>query len=233
MELTAIILAGGLGTRLKDVFPDLPKPMAPILGRPFLEYLMDYWIKQGVNHFILSVGYQKKVIMSHFSNEYHGASIEYSVENTPLGTGGGLLKASKNISDLFLLLNGDTFFEVDLKQMIAFHFNKKSDWTLSIIKLNQPDRYMGIEMNGNGKIASFNSITDQKFHLANGGVYLINPSILNKMEWSHDNNVSLENKLLPEFSASGGKLFGIECKGKFIDIGVPEDYYRAHEVLIS
>ena len=135
MGLTAIILAGGLGTRLKDVLPDLPKPMAPILGRPFLEYLMDYWIKQGVNHFILSVGYQKKVIMSHFSNEYHGASIEYSIENTPLGTGGALLKASQNISDLFLLLNGDTFIEVDLKQMIAFHFNKKSDWTLSIIKL--------------------------------------------------------------------------------------------------
>jgi D-glycero-alpha-D-manno-heptose 1-phosphate guanylyltransferase len=233
MALTAIILAGGLGTRLKDVLPNLPKPMAPILGRPFLEYLMDYWINQGVNHFILSVGYQKKIIMNHFSNEYHGALIEYSEENTPLGTGGGLLKASKNLSDSFLLLNGDTFIEVDLKKMINFHLNKKSDWTLSIIKLDQTERYMGIEMDNNGKIISFNSTKGQNFQLVNGGVYLINPSIFKNKELSHDVNISLEDKLLPEFSASGGNLFGIECLGKFIDIGVPEDYYIAHEVLIS
>ena len=233
MKLTAIILAGGFGTRLKDVVPDIPKPMAPILDKPFLEYLMDYWINQGVSNFILSVGYQKQVIMSHFSNEYHGVPIEYSEEDSPLGTGGALLKASKDLSDTFLLLNGDTFIEVDLKQLITFHYNKKSDWTLSIIKLNQPDRYMGIELNDNGKIASFNSISDQTIQLANGGVYLINPLVLKNKKSNHDINVSLENELLPEFSSSGGKLFGMECKGRFIDIGVPDDYYRAHEVLIS
>jgi len=233
MGLTAIILAGGFGTRLKHVVPDLPKPMAPILGRPFLEYIMDYWINQGVSHFILSVGYQKQVIMSHFSDEYNGASIEYSVENEPLGTGGGLLKASKNLSDSFLLLNGDTFIEVNLNEMIDFHSNKKSDWTLSIIKLNQTDRYMGIEMNDNGKIISFTSTKDQKFQLANGGVYLINPSILKNKKLNHDIYMSLEDELLPELSASGGNIFGIECLGKFIDIGVPKDYFRAHDILIN
>jgi D-glycero-alpha-D-manno-heptose 1-phosphate guanylyltransferase len=233
MGLTAIILAGGFGTRLKDIVPDIPKPMAPILGRPFLEYLMDYWIKQGVSHFIMSVGYQKQVIMSHFLNQYNGVTIEYSIEDSPLGTGGGLLKASKNLTDSFLLLNGDTFIEVDLNEMIDFHFNKKSDWTLSIIKLNQTDRYMGIEMDDNGKIISFNSTKGQNFQIVNGGVYLINPSIFKNKELSHDINVSLEDELLPEFSASGGNLFGVECLGKFIDIGVPEDYLRAHEILIN
>ena len=233
MGLTAIILAGGLGTRLKDVVPHLPKPMAPILDRPFLEYLMDYWIKQGVSHFILSVCYQKQVIMSHFSDNYHGASIEYSIEETPLGTGGGFLKAAQKLSNTFLLLNGDTFFEVDLLKMIDFHHNQKSDWTLSIIKLSQIDRYMGIEINDNGKIISFNSAYDENFQFANGGVYLINPSILEKLIWSPDIYISLENELLPEFASSRANLFGIECLGKFIDIGVPEDYFRAHEVLIS
>jgi D-glycero-alpha-D-manno-heptose 1-phosphate guanylyltransferase len=233
VNITAIILAGGFGTRLKGVVPELPKPMAPILGRPFLEYLMDYWIKQGVNHFILSVGYKKNVIINHFSDEYHGASIEYSTEELPLGTGGAFLKAARKLSDTFLLLNGDTFIEMDLNKMIGFHYDKESDWTLSVIKLNRSDRYMEIEMTDNGKIISLDSFQDQDFQLANGGAYLINPSVLEKMKWEHDIYISLENELLPEFSSSGGNLFGIECSGKFIDIGVPEDYFRAQKVLIS
>lgn len=230
MKITAIILAGGLGTRLKVAIPDLPKPMAPLFNRPFLEYLMDYWIKQGVNHFILSVGYKKNIIMSHFSDEYHGASIEYSIEELPLGTGGGFLKAAQKLSETFLLLNGDTFIEMDLNKMIDFHYAKESDWTLSVIKLNRSERYMGIEMTDNGKIVSFDSFHDQDFQLANGGAYLINPSVLEKMEWMKDINISLENELLPDFISSAGVLYGIECSGKFIDIGVPEDYIRAQEI---
>lgn len=231
MGLTAIILAGGLGTRLKSIVPNLPKPMAPILDRPFLEYLMDYWINQGISHFILSVGYQKEVIMSHFSDEYHGASIEYSIEESPIGTGGGLIKAAQKLSDPFLLLNGDTFFEVDLREMIDFHHYKKSDWTLSIIKLNQSNRYMGIEMNSNGKIISLDSIQDQNSQLSNGGVYLINPSVLEKIKWKPDLNISLESQILPNFLSTDANLFGIEFTGKFIDIGVPEDFYRAQYIL--
>ena len=233
MKITAIILAGGLGTRLKVAVPDLPKPMAPLFDRPFLEYLMDYWIKQGVNHFILSVGYKKEVIMSHFYDEYHGASIEYSIEEIPLGTGGGLLNAAQKLSDPFLVLNGDTFIEIDLNKMIDFHYDKRSDWTLSVVKLNRSDRYMGIEMTDNGEIVSLDSFHDQDFQLANGGAYLINPSVIEKMEWKLDINISLENELLPAFVSSSGVLCGIKCSGKFIDIGVPEDYIRAQEILYA
>mgnify|MGYP006438891509 FL=1 len=102
--ITAIILAGGLGTRLKDTVPMVPKPMAPINHRPFLEYLMDYWILQGVTKFILSVGYLKDLIINHFGNKYKGISIEYVVESEQLGTGGGLLLASKNLESFLLFL---------------------------------------------------------------------------------------------------------------------------------
>ena len=102
MEITAIILAGGLGTRLKKTIPNLPKPMAPICGRPFLEYQMDYWIKQGVCRFILSVGHLKDIIIKHFSDEYCGIPIEYSDEDNPLGTGGAFLKSIKRFTSAIL-----------------------------------------------------------------------------------------------------------------------------------
>lgn len=112
--ITAIILAGGMGTRLRSAVPDLPKPMAPIHERPFLEHQMDYWIGQGVSRFIVSVGYMKEVIMDHFGASYRATPLTYAIEEEPLGTGGGLLLAAQGLSETFLVLNGDTFFEVDL-----------------------------------------------------------------------------------------------------------------------
>jgi D-glycero-alpha-D-manno-heptose 1-phosphate guanylyltransferase len=121
---SAIILAGGLGTRLRSAVPDLPKPMAPIAGRPFLAYQLDYWIRQGVDRFVLSVGYRHESIMAYFGAAYRGIAVDYSVEQTPLGTGGGLLLALERLDGgqrPFLLLNGDTYFEVDLATLSAFH----------------------------------------------------------------------------------------------------------------
>ena len=88
MVTTAIILAGGLGTRLRETVPNLPKPMVPIHNRPFLEHQMDYWIEQGITQFILSVGYLKDIIINHFGNSYKGVSIDYAIDTSPLGTGG-------------------------------------------------------------------------------------------------------------------------------------------------
>ena len=112
MTISAIILAGGLGTRLRNTVPDLPKPMAPINGRPFLEYLLDYWITQGVENFVISVGYRHQQIVSHFGNRYKKANLQYAIEDTPLGTGGGLCLAITKLPVLepFLLLNGENNF---------------------------------------------------------------------------------------------------------------------------
>tara|TARA_B110000008_G_scaffold266106_1_gene291944 strand:- start:18203 stop:18901 length:699 start_codon:yes stop_codon:yes gene_type:complete len=230
MLKTAIILAGGLGTRLRDVVSDKPKPMVLINNRPFLEYQIDYWIEQGISKFILSVGYLKELIISHFGSSYKGASIEYVIESSPLGTGGGLLLAASRLDESFLVLNGDTFIEVDIKSFYNFHITSKSLWTLALFRTNDLTRYLTIDISQNGEILSLKP-GKKTSSLANGGVYLIEPNALKRIGYYSGDTVSLENQLLPSFMSSGEKLFGQECSGKFIDIGLPEDYYRAKDVL--
>ena len=228
---TAIILAGGLGTRLRSVVPNLPKPMAPVNNRPFLEYQIDYWIEQGINRFILSVGYLKDVFIDHFGGNYKNASIEYAVEDEPLGTGGGLLLASKDLTEPFIVINGDTFIEVDLNSLCNFHIHKNSGWTLSLFHTSQSERYMGIGRNKNDEIVSLNLEINKSIYLANGGVYLINPKLLDTLGYSIGSKVSLEDELLQSFILKKGRLFGKEFKGRFIDIGIPSDYYQAEQII--
>lgn len=140
--VTAIILAGGLGTRLRKSVPDLPKPMAPIKGHPFLEYQMEYWGEQGVDRFILSVGYRYQTISDHFGATYQGIPIHYAVEPTPLGTGGGLLHAAEGMTEPFLVLNGDAFFEVKLEELKDFHAGRESEWTLALFRTSKIGRYI-------------------------------------------------------------------------------------------
>ena len=231
MISTAIVLAGGLGTRLKGVLKGLPKPMAPIRDRPFLEYQLDFWIDQGISRFILSVGYLNQTISSHFGDSYRSVQINYVQENTPLGTGGGLLMAAKNLAEPFLLLNGDTFFEVDLNDLCLFHNEHDAEWTMSLFRSKDLDRYMGVGLAKTGEILVLKSKESQIDLLVNGGVYLINPSAISRLNLNPGIKSSLENQLLPSFLSLGGRLFGFECYGKFIDIGVPEDYYRAQKIL--
>jgi len=229
--MKAIILAGGLGKRLRNTVKNLPKPMAPINGRPFLEYQMDYWINQGITHFILAVGYLNKIIIDHFGSKYKGISIEYCIEKKPLGTGGGMLSAAKNINETFLVLNGDSFIEIDLKKLYNFHNNNNSMWTLALFKAELNERYMGLEVDENWRIISLDSNEKKPNYYFNGGAYLINPSILRKIDFLENSKVSLENELLPYVLTSGAEIYGLQCSGKFIDIGIPKDYFRASEIL--
>ena len=202
MVNTAIILAGGFGTRLKEVAPNTPKPMTIINGRPFLEYQMEYWINQGITRFILSVGYLKDLIINHFGDSFNGASIEYVVESKPLGTGGGMLLAAKNITETFIVLNGDTYIEVDLNSLYKFHDKLKSDWTFALFRTSDFNRYLAMDISSRGKILSFNSNTTKKSGLVNGGVYLIEPSALNLLNFNSVYESSLENQLLPNLVSS-------------------------------
>ena len=233
--VTAIILAGGLGTRLRSVVPDLPKPMAPISGRPFLEHQLDYWIKQGVSDFRLSIGYQHEVIVDHFGNRYKDAELDYVIEKTPLGTGGGLLLAAEKVSksEPFLLLNGDTYFAVDLKALIEFALANNADWCFSLFRTHEEGRYMGMDISPQGRITSLKSGTGRSGRLANGGVYLVNPRALIRERFSPDHKVSLEDDIFPTAMALGQRLMGMEFPGIFIDIGVPEDYHRALALLAA
>jgi D-glycero-alpha-D-manno-heptose 1-phosphate guanylyltransferase len=229
--VAAIILAGGLGTRLRSVVPDLPKPMAPIRGRPFLEHQLDYWIGQGVDEFILSVGYRKQAIIDHFGSNYRSTPLSYVIEEKPMGTGGGVLLAAQGLNQPFLILNGDTFFEVDLATLLKFHNERLSDWTFSLFRTGEVGRYMGIEVNAKCEIEMLQSGGRASGYLANGGVYLVNPAVLAKGEFLAGTKMSLEDDFLPALVEKGCKLYGLEFQGAFIDIGVPRDYYLASQVL--
>jgi len=229
----AIILAGGLGTRLRGVVPDLPKPMAPIHNRPFLEHQMDYWLAQEVTNFIISVGYQRDIIMGHFCDNYKGVPVSYAIEETPLGTGGGFLLAVQKLSDNspFLVLNGDTFFEAKLPDFLDFHLQKNSDWTFALTRSNEIGRYMGMEVSETGEILSLKSGTAQIGRLINSGVYLVNPAILQSFNSEVGNKFSLEDDIFVRLSENNATIYGIEFAGNFIDIGVPDDYFRADKIL--
>jgi D-glycero-alpha-D-manno-heptose 1-phosphate guanylyltransferase len=230
---TAIILAGGLGTRLREAVPDLPKPMAPINGRPFLEHQLDYWIMQGVKHFVLSVGYRHEAISGHFGATYRGIALDYAIEPSPLGTGGGLLLAAERLSGEadFLVLNGDTYFEVELAALREFHESRKAEWTFALFRTAEAGRYMGMGVAADGRITSLKSGAGTPGRLANGGVYLVKPETLGSHTWNKGAKVSLEDDILPATVAAGRRLYGLECSGRFIDIGVPEDYSRAPGLL--
>ncbi len=227
---TAIILAGGRGTRLRAVVADRPKPMAPILGRPFLEHLMDYWIGQGVARFVLSLGYMAEYIEDHFGAQYRGVPLGYAVEPEPLGTGGGLLLAMQGLDDCVLVLNGDTFFEVELAALRAFHERAASRWTFALHRHADTDRYLGMQLDADGRIVGLRA-ADQRGALVNGGVYLLAPQELRGLGLSCGQRCSLEDELLPRFVAAGHRACGLECAGRFIDIGIPLDYQRAGGLL--
>ena len=230
---TAVILAGGLCTRLRSIIPNLPKPMAPIGDRPFLEYQLDYWIAQGVNRFVLSVGYRHQVIIDYFGNSYKGVEVDYVIEQKPLGTGGALLLAAEKVTEetSFLLLNGDTYFAADLKVLAEFAKARDADWCVSMFRPDEGGRYMGMEISQQGQIISLKSDTGGRGSLANGGVYWVHSRALVDHGFSSSDRVSLEDEIFPTAMASGQRMFGIEFTGIFIDIGVPEDYLRAPALL--
>lgn len=229
---TAVILAGGLGKRLRSVVDDRPKPMADVAGRPFLEHLLNYWIKQGVERFVLSVGYKKTVIQDHFGTSYKGISIAYVQETTPLGTGGALLSCLRQLrlNDPFLLLNGDTYFEVDLQSLIDLGEKKRADWVLCLFPTKDKQRYLLVDVESDGRLAmnfnpkGGNNVEEQ--HWANGGVYWINPRALAPLILIK-HKASLELDFLPYLHNLSQTFYGLRCISTFIDIGVPEDYRRA------
>lgn len=232
--MEAIILVGGLGSRLKAAVPDVPKPMAPINGRPFLEYLVDYWAGQGVDRFILSVGYKRKIIEDHFSASYKGIEMDYAVEDHPRGTGGGLLLALKHLrqSGAFLILNGDTFFEVDLALMRRYHQARHAEATIVLREVDANSRYASVEIDKDGKITTFdNRARTPGRTLINGGVYLAESTAFAGMLPESDGPVSIEDQLYPRMLAAGRRMYGFRSSGRFIDIGIPEDYRRAATVL--
>ena len=152
----AIVLAGGFGTRLQTVVKEVPKPMAPVAGKPFLQYILDYLIAHKVTHVVLAVGYLRETIIDYFGDNYQSLSITYAVEENPLGTGGGILNACKQIKgDNVFVINGDTFFDVDLVELSAFHETNNALLTVALKNMKKFDRYGTVETDNDGRIVGF------------------------------------------------------------------------------
>lgn len=219
--MEAIILAGGFGTRLSHIMPDLPKPMAPINGRPFLEYILDYLCRNDINSVVLAVGYKAEIIKKHFGNKYKKIDIVYSTEHIALGTGGAIKKALGDCKeDNIFVINGDTYFDVDLAKMLDFHINAKSNISIAIKSMDDFDRFGSVIVEDN-IIKRFEEKKHKMEGKINGGIYIINKKIMSNMKkkvFSFENDI-LESGLY--------KLYAFESEGYFIDIGIPKDYTKA------
>ncbi|EAH6287963.1 nucleotidyltransferase family protein [Campylobacter coli] len=216
--MQAIVLAGGLGTRLKSVVQDLPKPMAPINGKPFLAFVLEYLKKQGIAEVILSVSYKYELIQEYFKDEFEGMKIRYNVEKELLGTGGAIKDALKLIQNQVYVLNGDTIFDIDLKKL----FLNNSKICIALKQMQNFDRYGTVNVDDQGIVTSFEEKVFKKQGLINGGIYLLKKDIFD--------NFDLEKKFsFEKFLQENFELLKIQTQifnDYFIDIGVPEDYMR-------
>ncbi|MCB9018188.1 MAG: NTP transferase domain-containing protein [Prevotellaceae bacterium] len=229
--MDAIILAGGLGTRLRSVVSEVPKCMAPVCGKPFLFYLLSYLNNyKEIEKVILSVGYLKEHIYDwiHDNLSLFEFQIDYAVEDMPLGTGGGIkLALSKTEAENVLILNGDTFFDVDISELYRENKTMASNAALSVAlkKMENFDRYGSVTTDG-ATIISFNEKKHCESGLINGGIYIINQKNLDLNIYPE--KFSFEKEVLEKLSQQQ-KIAGFEQNRYFIDIGIPEDYAKANE----
>ncbi len=228
MELKeVIVLAGGLGTRLRSEINDLPKCLAPINGEPFLHYLLEFLVINGLSKFIFSLGYRSQDVIDYLNQNYSNLDCTFAVENHPLLTGGAIKFASQFCSDdNVLIVNADTFFDIDLGLFIKNHFSKKSDCSLALKKLSNFDRYGVVNLSQN-RIISFEEKKYFESGLINGGIYILNMKSFNSLIFNQ--SFSFEKDFLEKY-VSDLQIFGFEFDDYFIDIGVPDDYKIAQEV---
>ena len=232
-DLQAVILAGGLGTRLRPVISEVPKCLAPIHGKSFLEYLLESLKRKGIREVLLCVSYKKDMIIDYFrdGNDF-GMNIKYSLEEEPLGTGGALKNAQPLLRDHFLVMNGDTFPLFDIKDLLDFYIQKK-DHCLGAIALCHHSQIAdkgSVAVMPDGKVISF----DEKVEnggidsLVNTGTYLFCKDIFSINSWKV--KCSLEKKVFPDL-VEKGCIFGIDMRNGFLHIGLPEEYRKIEKVI--
>ena len=225
--MEAIILAGGFGTRLAQILKDVPKPMAPVCGRPFLEYQLDWLVKQGVNRVVLAVGYKKECIMDHFGASYRNMTITYSQEDTPLYTGGAARKAIERCrEERVFIVNGDTYFPADLKKLRACAAEKDATAAVAVKRMFDFDRYGTVVFDEACHINAFQEKRPCRDGYINGGIYDFAVTALK----DYPEAFSMENDCFPRLAAAG-ELVACPDEADFIDIGVPEDYVRTQKLL--
>jgi D-glycero-alpha-D-manno-heptose 1-phosphate guanylyltransferase len=228
MTSEAIILAGGSGTRLREVIADIPKSMAPVNGRPFLEYQLDLLDRWGIRRVIISVGYMKDVIEQHFGTQYREMELIYAEEEEPLGTGGAILNALQYVRGYSVfILNGDTYFDVNMQRLDDFRRIKECDLCLAMRFEIEPSRFGLLEFDNNNRITRFYEKSEgPEEGYINGGLYVVRKDYL--LRFGLPEKFSFEKDFLQKYYQTE-EFYGMRCFSYFRDIGIPEDYEKANE----
>ena len=231
-DVKAVLLVGGLGTRLRSVVPDAPKVLASVGKRSFLELLVGQLRSQGINRLVLCTGYLSEQIESEFGDgQAWGVSIEYSKEERPLGTAGAVKWAQPHLRDVreFVVMNGDSFLEVDFRKLMEFHRGHEAMATMAVLRVEEAGRYGTVDVDANGRVKGFTEKTGSDAPgLVNGGVYIFNRAVLQHIP---EQPSSLERDTFPQLLGHG--VYAQEQHGIFIDIGTPADYLRAQQLCDS
>lgn len=223
--MEAIVLAGGFGSRLAHIVADVPKPMAPVIGRPFLEYIFTHLVENGVDHIVVAVHHMKECIMEHFCDRFLSATIEYSVEDFPLKTGGAIKKAlSLCKQNRVLVINGDTFYKVPLQEMHQFAINSGKQVTIAVKEMSEFSRYGKVDLNKDWLITAFHEKEYCYKGYINGGIYDIEKNALD----SYPESFSIEEVCFPKM-LERHQIQAFVSNTYFIDIGIPEDYAKAQK----
>lgn len=230
--MQAILLAGGLGTRLRSVINDRPKPMALIEDKPFMEYVIHELSLHGVTEVVFAVGYKGSMVEEYFRDgsdfplpDGKGRmKISYAYEEELLGTAGAIKNAGAQITDdIFFVLNADTFYQIDYSRLVSLMQQEALEMALVVREVPDVSRYGEAVISGSRLTAFNEKTTESRPGTINGGIYLMRRSLLDEIP---EGKVSLENDMIPRWLAEGRALGGIVNDGYFIDIGVPEAYYQ-------
>ncbi len=225
--MEAIVLAGGLGTRLQGVIGAYPKCMAQVDGRPFLSHLFSYLDRQKCTRVILSLGYKHRIVTDWLETQDLFFEVDCVIEDEPLGTGGGILAAIEEAeADDVVVVNGDTMFLVDIREQLAFHHAHKAETTLALKEMHNFDRYGVVNVDAKNIITSFEEKQFKEHGLINGGVYIVNKAGF--MNRPLADKFSFEKDYLEQFRKEK-KFYGFKSDSYFIDIGIPADYNQAQE----
>jgi len=225
-----IVLAGGLGTRLKGTVPDLPKALSPIRGRPFLDYVLDALEESNVvKNVVLAVGHMADQIVERYTGrDEYSFDILFSREEILLGTGGAVKKALQQATtDNVMVLNGDSYVDVCLGDILTFHRENQASVTVIVKKIENPSRYGLVAFDDKHVVTSFDEKQENtREGYINTGVYIAKRGIFDRVE--EESVISLEKELMPLFIHDGG-VYAFATHGKFIDIGIPETYLVAEQ----
>lgn len=228
-------MVGGLGTRLRPLTATIPKPMLPLLNRPFLENVLSHLRLYGINDVILSTGYMPSIFTEFVERmEDFGTSIEVVAEERPLGTCGAVKNVADRLDGSFLVLNGDILTDINLSNLLDYHRKKKAVATIALTAVDDPTSYGLVPLHSDGRVETFvekPSWDEATTDLINAGTYVLEPEVLDGVP--DGENYSFERGLFPNLLEDGRPVYGFPASSYWLDIGTPEKFVRAHKDLLE